>query len=169
MSAQGVGYAAAVVLAVAFALAAIAKLRDLDATIDGFTALGLPSPRVFAAVIPLAELGIVALLLIVPAAGGIAALVTLAFFTTFLVGRLRAGVRAPCACFGAARALPLSRLDVARNIALAMLAVASLPAERPGGVMPTDALVVLACTAVVGGALAIARRTMRSGPTREHR
>lgn len=168
MSAQGVGYAAAVVLAAAFALASISKLRDLDATIDGFDALGLPSPRVFAAVIPLAELAIVAMLLIVPAAGAIAALVTLAFFTTYLIGRLRAGVHAPCACFGSARALPLSWLDVARNLGLVVLAIASLPAERPGGVTVADAVVVLAGTAVGVGLLHLGR-TARSGAAHDDR
>ncbi len=157
MSAQGIGYASAVVLAAVFALAAVAKLRDLDATADGFEALGLPSPAVFAAVIPLAEVGIVALLLIVPAAGAIAALVTLAFFTTFLVGRLRAGVRAPCACFGSARALPLSGADVLRNVLLIGLALASLPADRPGGVRPVDAAVVLIVTGAGVAALRLVR------------
>lgn len=158
MSAQGIGYASAVVLAAVFALAAVAKLRDLDDTADGFEALGLPSPAVFAAVIPLAELAIVALLLVVPAAGAIAALVTLAFFTTFLVGRLRAGVRAPCACFGSARALPLSGADVVRNVLLIALAMASLPADRPGGVGPADAALVLALTAVGVAVLWLVRR-----------
>lgn len=157
MSAQGIGYASAVVLALAFALASVSKLRDLTATAEGFERLGLPSPRLFAAVLPLTELGIVALLLIVPAGGAIAALVTLAFFTTFLVGRLRAGVRAPCACFGAARALPLSWVDVVRNALLAGLAIAALPAERPGGVSITDAVVVLVATAVGLGLLRVAR------------
>ena len=157
MSAQGIGYASAVVLAAVFALAAVSKLRDLDATADGFETLGLPSPTVFAAIIPLAELAIVALLLIIPAAGAIAALVTLAFFTTFLVGRLRAGVRAPCACFGSSRALPLSGADVLRNLLLIVLAVASLPAERPGGVRPIDAVVVLALSASGAALLRLVR------------
>lgn len=152
MSAQGIGYAAAIVLAAAFAVAAVSKLRDIPATADGFERLGLPTPRVFAAIIPLAELGIVALLLIVPAAGAIAALVTLAFFTTFLIGRLRAGVHAPCACFGSARALPLSWADVLRNAMLALLAIASLPASRPGRVTVADAVAVLVST-VIGLAL----------------
>lgn len=158
MSAQGIGYASAVVLAAVFALAAMSKLRDLDATADGFEALGLPSPAVFAAVIPLAEVGIVALLLVVPAAGAIAALVTLAFFTTFLVGRLRAGVHAPCACFGSARAQPLSGADVLRNVLLIGLALASLPADRPGGVRPVDVVVVLAATGVGVATLRLVRR-----------
>lgn len=157
MSAQGIGYASAVVLAVVFALAAVAKLRDLDATVEGFGALGLPSPAVFAAAIPLAEVAIVALLLIVPAAGAIAALVTLAFFTTFLIGRLRAGVRAPCACFGSARALPMSGADVLRNALLVVLALASLPADRPGGVNAVDAAVVMVATGVGVAALRLVR------------
>lgn len=163
MSAQGIGYASAVVLAAVFALAAVSKLRDLDATATGFDELGLPSPRVFAAIIPLAELGIVALLLIVPAAGAIAAIVTLAFFTTFLIGRVRAGVRAPCACFGAARPTPLSWTDIIRNLLLVLLAAAALPADRPGGVRPIDAIVVIATTLVVGAALQFARRPPHRG------
>ena len=162
MSAQGIGYAAAVVLAVMRALAAVAKLRDLDATVTGFTALGLPSPRVFAAIIPLVELGIVALLLIVPAAGAITAIVTLAFFTTFLIGRLRAGVHAPCACFGSSRPSPLSWIDVARNLLLLVLAAAALPADRPGGVAAVDAIVVVTLAVVGAAALHLARRATRS-------
>jgi len=157
MSAQGIGYASAVVLAAVFALAAVAKLRDLEATTAEFDALGLPSPRLFAALIPLVELAIVALLLIVPAVGAIGALVTLAFFTTFLVGRLRAGVRAPCACFGSAGALPLSGADVLRNAMLVVLAAAALPAERPGGVDATDAVVVLVVTGLGAAVLRLVR------------
>ena len=143
MSAQGVGYASAVALACVFALAAIAKLRDLRGTLDDFTALGVPSPRLFAQVMPLAELAITALLLIVPAVGAVAALVTLAFFTVFLIARIRAGVRAPCACFGAFRPHPLSMVDVVRNLGLGVLAGAALIPTAPGGVTPIDAVVVL--------------------------
>ena len=142
MSAQGIGYAAAIVLACAFALAAVSKLRDLRGTLADFTALGVPSPRLFAQVMPLAELAITALLLIVPAVGGIAALITLAFFTVFLASRLRAGVHAPCACFGAMSVHPLSAVDLVRNVGLALLAAAALMPTRPGGVHVIDAFVV---------------------------
>lgn len=142
MSAQGIGYASAVVLACAFTLAAVAKLRDLRGTLEDFTALGVPSPRFFAQVMPLAELAVTALLLIVPAVGGIAALVTLAFFTVFLVSRLRAGVRAPCACFGSMTVHPLSGVDLVRNAELAVLAAAALMPTRPSGVHIIDAVVV---------------------------
>lgn len=162
VSASGIGYAAAVALAAIFAIAAASKLRDLPGTAERFDALGLPSPSVFAAIVPLAEIGIVLLLLIVPAAGGLAALVTLAFFTTFLVGRLRAGVHAPCACFGAARALPLSWVDVARNLGLAVLAAAALLTDRPGGVSLADLVIVLVAVTTALAAGRIARRPVTS-------
>ncbi len=158
MNSSGIGYAAAVALAAIFAIAAIAKLRDLTATEREFAGLGLPRASFFARFVPLVELSIVALLLIVPPAGAIGALVSLAFFTTFLLGRLRAGVRAPCACFGASRARPISLLDVIRNFGLMALAVASLAADRPTTITLLDALVVVLTIGVVGGALHLAGR-----------
>jgi hypothetical protein len=98
------------------------------------------------------------LLLNVPPAGAIAALVSLAFFTTFLIGRLRAGVRAPCACFGSSRAQPISVRDVIRNLLLMALAVVSLATDRPTTIAPLDALAVLAVIAAAGGALHLAGR-----------
>lgn len=152
MSASGLGYAAAAALAAIFAIAAVAKLRDLDTTEREFTALGLPRAPFFARFVPLVELSIVALLMIVPPAGSIAALVSLAFFTTFLVGRLRAGVRVPCACFGAARARPISALDVVRNVLLMALAAVALATDRPVRIGLVDAVVILA---LVTGAAAL--------------
>jgi len=153
MTVSGLGYAAAVALAAIFAIAAVAKLRDVSATERDFVGLGLPRASFFARFVPLAELSIVALLLIVPPAGAIAALVSLAFFTTFLIGRLRAGVRAPCACFGSSRAQPISARDVIRNLLLMALAVVSLATDRPTAITPLDALAVVAAIAVAGGAL----------------
>ena len=158
MSSTGVGYAAAVALAAIFAIAAVAKLRDISATEREFTGLGLPRASFFARFVPLVELSIVALLLIVPPAGAIGALVSLAFFTTFLIGRLRAGVRAPCACFGASRAKPISLLDVIRNLLLMALAMVSLATDRPTAITLLDALVVIVAIAVAGGALHLAGR-----------
>ena len=158
MTVSGLGYAAAVALAAIFAIAAVAKLRDVSATESDFAGLGIPRASFFARFVPIAELSIVALLLIVPPAGAIAALVSLAFFTTFLIGRLRAGVRAPCACFGSSRAQPISVRDVIRNLLLMALAVVSLATDRPTAVTPLDALAVLAVTAVAGGALHLAGR-----------
>jgi uncharacterized membrane protein YphA (DoxX/SURF4 family) len=151
MTAAGIGYCAAVVLAAIFATASIAKLRDLRATLDQFTALGLPRPGVFTRIVPLAELSLVTLLLIVPAVGAIFAMITLAFFTTFLVSRVRAGVSAPCACFGATVSTPLSWVDVLRNVGLFLLAATALIATRPIRPSPID--VVITGTAVGIGAI----------------
>jgi uncharacterized membrane protein YphA (DoxX/SURF4 family) len=158
VSSTGIGYAAAVALAAIFAIAAVAKLRDVSATERDFAGLGIPRASFFARFVPIAELSIVALLLIVPPAGAIAALVSLAFFTTFLIGRLRAGVRAPCACFGSSRAQPISVRDVIRNLLLMALAVVSLATDQPTAIAPLDALAVLAVIAAAGGALHLAGR-----------
>lgn len=158
MTASGLGYAAAVVLAALFAVAAAAKLADPDGTTRGFEDLGVPSAALFARLVPLAELAVVALLLIVPAAGGIAALVTLAFFTTFLVGRLRAGVRAPCACFGAVVRAPLSGLEIARNVGMGALGALALAADRPVVPSAGELAVVLGAVALAAAGLAVGRR-----------
>lgn len=156
MSAQGIGYAAAAALAVVFAIAAIAKIRDLDATARDFEGLGLPRAVFFSRMVPLAEAAIVALLLILPAAGAIAAIVTLAFFTTFLIGRLRAGVHASCACFGASKPAPISALGIMRNFGLMMLGAAALAADRPTHISIGDALLVVIAVMLVGGGLRLA-------------
>jgi uncharacterized membrane protein YphA (DoxX/SURF4 family) len=147
-----------VALAVIFALAATAKLRDLDTTERDFTALGVPRPAFFARFVPVAEFSIVVLLLIVPPAGAIAALVTLAFFTTFLIGRLRAGVRVPCACFGAAKTRPISSTDIVRNIGLMILAAVSLGTDRPSRITVVDLIVVVVAIGAGVGALRVADR-----------
>lgn len=158
MTVSGLGYAAAVALAAIFSLAAIAKARDLEATEQDFTALGVPRAAFFARFVPIAEFSIVILLLIVPPAGAIAALVTLAFFTTFLIGRLRAGVRVPCACFGAAKARPISAVDIARNFGLMILAGASLGTDRPARVTLVDLTVIVVGIGAAIGALRVADR-----------
>ena len=158
MTVSGLGYAAAVALAAIFAIAAVAKLRDISATERHIVGLGLPRASFFARFVPLAELSIVALLLIVPPAGALAALVSLAFFTTFLIGRLRAGVRAPCACFGSSRARPISARDVIRNLLLMALALVCLATDRPTAITLLDALAVVVVIAVAGGALHLAGR-----------
>ena len=158
MTASGLGYTAAVVVAAVFAVAGVTKLRDLGATARDFDRLGIPRAEVFARMVPLAELSVTVLLLVVPPAGAIAALVTVAFFTTFLAGRLRAGVSAPCACFGASSRAPLSGLEIARNLGLLALGGLALATDRP--VMPKvlDLVVVGGATAIGAGLLSVLRR-----------
>ena len=165
MTATGIGYVAAVVVAAVFAMAAAAKLRDLRRTSVDFERLGVPNPEVLARLVPLAEVAVVVLLLIVPAGGAIAALVTLAFFTTFLVGRLRAGVTAPCACFGASAKAPLSGIEIGRNAGLMVLSAVALATDRP--VRPTvgDVVVVVAPTLVGVGVLHLLRVRRGATPT----
>lgn len=149
MSAAGIGYTAAVATAIIFLVAALAKMRDFNKTAREFDDLGLRHPDFFARIVPLTEIAITALLIIVPAVGAIAALVTLAFFTTFLLGRLRQGVRAPCACFGAISNAPLGPSTIVRNVLFFVLAATSLLAERP--VSPTALEIVVVVIALVIG------------------
>jgi hypothetical protein len=156
----GLGYAAALVLAALLFIAAVAKAIAPDETRRSFQQLGVPNPESAARLVPLPEFAAAILLIVAPAVGGIATLMLLAFFSTFIVTRLRAGVVAPCACFGAASAQPLSWLAIARNVAMAVLAIAALATVHP--VRPTlaDVAVVVVYVVVVGVALRIGQRSL---------
>jgi hypothetical protein len=158
VTSAGIGYLAALFLAATFLVAAVSKLRDIAATADEFDLLGVPAPDAMARVVPVVELAIAAGLVAVPSIGGLAALVTLAFFTTFLAGRLRAGVRVPCACFGAAGSAPLSGIEILRNLGLLVLAAAAMLAQKP--TVPSIADLVL--TGAVIGASVLGLRSARS-------
>jgi hypothetical protein len=158
VTSAGIGYLAALFLAATFFIAAISKLRDVAATADEFDLLGVPAPDAMARFVPIVELAIAAGLVIVPSIGGLFALVTLAFFTTFLVGRLRAGVRVPCACFGAAGTAPLSSVDIIRNLGLVALAAAAMLVQEPAAPSVAD----LILTVAVIGACALGLRWARS-------
>lgn len=158
VTSAGIGYLAALFLAATFLLAAFSKLRDVAATADEFDLLGVPAPTAMARFVPVVEVVIAAGLVIVPSIGGLCALVTLVFFTTFLVGRLRAGARVPCACFGAARTAPLSGVEIVRNLGLVVLAAAAMLVQEP--TIPSVADFVL--TGAVLGACALSLRWARS-------
>lgn len=153
----GVGYAAAVVLALAFVRAGVAKVLAPGPTRTSFVALGVPAPDAATRAVPAVELGLAVALVVVPPVGAAVALALLAFFTTFLAGRLRAGVRAPCGCFGAASAAELSGVDLVRNALLGVLALAALTAERPALPRPGHVLLVVAATLLGASGLALAR------------
>lgn len=131
MTAAGFGYGAAVVLAMMFVMAAVSKARAVGATEVSFVALGVPNAAASARVVPAVEVVIAIALLAVPSIGGAAALMTLAFFTTFLATRLRAGIRAPCACFGTATTEPLSIVKLVDNAFLVLAAIAATASARP--------------------------------------
>ena len=159
MTAAGVGYAAAIVLALLFVIAAATKARDVHTTERSFVELGVPHAARFARVVPAVEVVIAVALLGAPPIGGAAALMTLAFFTTFLTTRLRAGVRAPCACFGTATNEPLSIVKLVDNGFLIVAAILATMAPRP--TMPAAADLALAI-ALVGVAVATHLVLLRS-------
>lgn len=156
---DGFAYACAVLLAAVFVVAGAAKLARPAETVAGFSALGLPAARVLGRAVPLAELAVAVTLLALPAAGGASALVLLTVFTAVLVRAIRSGTTAPCNCFGAAAATPVSGADVARNAALAALAVAALDAGGP--VVPSLPAAGLLAAASLAG-LALLRRARRT-------
>lgn len=110
--------AAAIALAVVFAWSSVAKLVNRA----DMTALGLPawSGRATSAV----EAALAVALVVSPANGGLAALVLLAGFTSFLVARRNSGLG--CGCFGSTRAEPIGTKGIVRNgVLLAVAAVAA--------------------------------------------
>ena len=108
---------AALVLAVVFAWSSLAKL----VTQPDMTELGLPAST--ALVVSLVEVALAVALLVSSANGGLAALVVLAGFTTFLLKRVNRGQS--CACFGTSAA-PVTWWSVGRNaVLLALAAVAA--------------------------------------------
>jgi hypothetical protein len=151
---SGIGYVAAVALALTFAWAAAAKLRNPVQTAVTFRALRLPRASALSRLVPASELLIAAALLVVPPVGATLALVALAFFTTLIVGRLRAGAQVSCGCFGTASAQPISFVEPLRNGLLAGAAVAALFATGPTA--PDLSELMTASTALLIGALVLA-------------
>jgi methylamine dehydrogenase accessory protein MauD len=124
-------------LAGVFAVAAVAKLADLGGAARAAQSFGAPRrvARPVALLVALAELGIAATLVPAvsarPAAAAAAALVA-AFTVAISISLLRG--RAPdCHCFGQLHSAPAGPATLARNAALAALAVlvASRPAAGP--------------------------------------
>jgi hypothetical protein len=146
---HGVGYAAALLLAVVFARAGSAKLRDRTGTAAAFISFGLP--RAAATIVPLIELALAIALVLAPGWSAAVALALLAAFTVFLFRAVRSGSATPCNCFGSARASAVSATDLWRNGLLLLLAIGALPASgptRPG----VGALAAVLGAAAIGGA-----------------
>ena len=154
MSFAAVALAAWLVVAAAFLVAALQKLRawsGLTAELAGF---GVPGSLVAPAAValPVAELA-TAGALVVFAGSAVPAFVAiglLALFTGAVLANLAQGRRPPCPCFGAASAEPLSARTVVRNgwlLALAVLAT--------GSITGADAGAVVLWTAVLGAATVV--------------
>ncbi len=110
-------------LAAVFMAAAAVKFRDPLGTRRTLGEFGLPRPALLARVLPATEASTALLLVVDPRVGGQCAVALLVAFTTLIVGRLLAGHRDACGCFGTWSNRPLSWRDVARNSALIALGV----------------------------------------------
>ncbi|MFE6306542.1 MauE/DoxX family redox-associated membrane protein [Nocardiopsis sp. NPDC057823] len=160
--------AARTLLAVVLAASVLGKLRGRSARRDFVSAVERLAParavraltppggprragaRAAAAGVLAAEAATVALLVSAPAAGLLCALVLLSAFTAALVGALRRGDRAPCACFGAA-GHPIRPAHVVRNLLLAGAGAAGLAAAA---LDPQPAGAAAAAVAAAAGAAA---------------
>ncbi|MEC8947007.1 MAG: MauE/DoxX family redox-associated membrane protein [Actinomycetota bacterium] len=114
---------AAWLLTAVFAIAATTKLRDPLGTRRSLGDFGLPNPRLLARILPATEVATALLLVVDPRLGGQCAVALLVAFTTLIVGRLVAGHRDACGCFGTWSQRPLSWRDLARNGLLIALSV----------------------------------------------
>ena len=124
-----VAIAGAVILAVVFMVAAVAKARDPDGTARDFASLGLPRSRWWATGVPVVEVLTAIALIIAPGWGGVVATTLLVGFTVTLAAVVRSGRVVTCACFGGASAEPVSVRDLVRNAVLMVPAVAATTVE----------------------------------------
>jgi hypothetical protein len=167
---RGAASISAVVLAVVFGWAAVAKLARLDATRRAFAELGLPAAAALGVAVPVVELAVAASLIVRPAVGAAFALALLAAFTLVVIRAVSSGSPSGCACFGARRVEPVGPSDVVRNGLLAALAALATGTTRlisPSAAALAGMVMVLIAAA---GIQAIARRrtapSPRTGPSR---
>lgn len=153
------GSATALLLAVLFAWAGVAKALRPAATASGFARLRVPAARAAARMVPLGELGLAVLLLARPRAGALAVLLALAAFSAVLARAMARGATRGCACFGpGGEPGPLSTALV-RNALLATAALAAAAGEPGPASLP--ALTGVSAAAVTG-AVALALWDLRA-------
>jgi uncharacterized membrane protein YphA (DoxX/SURF4 family) len=127
-------WAARLAVGAVFALAAVAKFRDHDASLRGTNELGVPRrwAPLTAWAVPVLET-FTSLLLIVPGFSRYGAglgLALLALFTGAVVRVLRTGRHPLCLCFGSQRATPAGHDTIVRNVALGTLCLVILIGAR---------------------------------------
>ena len=156
------GALAAAVLALTFAAAAVTKLARGAAWRRTLVTYRLPAgaSRVVAIGVPIVELAIVGLVLVgLGSTAGIVSLVALALFSAAIViGRVRAGRRLECGCFGGSTTRDY-RVLLARNLALAGLAFVAWASGQDASLVrslgePAGVDLVPAGLVVIGLALA---------------
>lgn len=119
-------WVAPAILALVMAAAGGAKVAAPDRTRSSFKALGLPATAALTWAVPTAEIVTAVLLIAVPPVGATLALALLACFSAFLAVQILRGTNEPCACFGQVRPRPIATVDLFRNSALGLLAVACI-------------------------------------------
>jgi uncharacterized membrane protein YphA (DoxX/SURF4 family) len=122
-------------LTAVFAVAALAKLLDLDGARQAVAAFGVPRPLVapVAVVLPCAELAVAVALVVTPTAiaGAAGAIVLLGAFIVGIAGSLARGRPPDCQCFGRIHSEIVSRKSIVRDALLAAGA-AVVVVEGPG-------------------------------------
>lgn len=131
---------AQVLLAGVFAVAGIAKLRDLAGSRRAVAEFGVPAklaPGIGTA-LPVAELAVTAVLILHPTTrwGALAALLLLLAFIAGIATAMSRGRAPDCNCFGQLHSAPAGRSTLARNAALAALA-AVVVVHGPGPAINT--------------------------------
>ncbi|MEU5259329.1 MauE/DoxX family redox-associated membrane protein [Amycolatopsis sp. NPDC021455] len=142
--------------AIVFAVSALSKVRGRAAFAGFVTSLrpfGFVSARRtvwLAGAIAFAEGTVAAALAVLPWAGCLLAAALAAVFAAGLTSRIRRGIRAECACFGAS-SQPIGYGHVVRSACLVLLALAGLPGVWGPVASPDPAagLLALACGSLV--------------------
>lgn len=145
---RSIGTSFALLLAVVFTAAAVAKLRAPREVARSFAGLRLPGAALLARVVPLGELALAGLLVWSPRLGSSVTLLALAAFSIVLERARSGGVRTGCACFGGARQeAPLSG-GLLRNALLGLAALCGLAGER--GWVDVPAVVAVTTATLIG-------------------
>lgn len=114
-------------LAAVFITAGVGKLMDLNGSRRAVNDFGVPEPAagVIGTLLPVAELAAGVALIFVPTArwGALLAAILLAGFIVGIARALARGEQPDCHCFGQIHSAPAGRVTLARNVALAALAV----------------------------------------------
>lgn len=160
-----IGGAAAVVLAVVFAWAAVAKLTARRETTWSFRGLRLPAAPMLAIAVPLAELGVAVGLCVAPASVAWVALALVLAFTFVIARAVAAGSTVTCACFGAGPSRvdeqrPVSVVELVRNAGLGGLAIVAT-GSAPGPLRTTLPALVIVTVVVALARVAFAAVDLR--------
>ena len=162
---RDLGGAAALVLAVVFAWAAVAKVRTPAETASSFRGLGLPGASQLAKVVPLVELAVAVGLVLAPPLVAWVALALVLVFSVVIARAVAAGSTVTCACFGSAagrgdEARPVSAVELVRNAGLGALAVVA-SGSGPGSLRTSLPALVIVSVLVALSRVAFAAVDLR--------